>query len=110
MCFKVQQAEIAQGTVQAVTVVIGFDVLENGLFYGIPCGKSFTVDAFYSQGMEKAFGAGIIIAIAFGTHAALVVSVVDKRGSSIGCHGRNEQSRPWNVYVSRVPFARHHPP
>ena len=45
---------------QAVTVVIGFDVLENGLFHGIPCGKSFTVDAFYFQGMEKALGAGVV--------------------------------------------------
>ena len=100
---------------QAVTVVIGFDVLENGLFHGIPCGKSFTVDAFYFQGVEKALGAGVVIAISFGTHAAMQLVLLYQLLVSVGAIlaatvGMDNHALRMFTYASRVPFSGHHTP
>lgn len=67
---KRYRAEVAVGAVSAGSIVINFDVLENGLAHGLPCGESFTVDQFHLERVEETLGTGIVVAVALGAHAA----------------------------------------
>ena len=61
---KRHRAEVTIGAVSAGSIVIHFDVLEDSLSQHGPAGKSLTVDGFHLEGMEEAFCAGIVIAVA----------------------------------------------
>ena len=52
------------------SMVIHFDVLEYRYPNLLPRFKSFSVDRFHFQTMEKAFRAGIVVTTTLGAHAA----------------------------------------
>tara|TARA_B100000949_G_C14103857_1_gene375315 strand:- start:483 stop:677 length:195 start_codon:yes stop_codon:yes gene_type:complete len=54
----------------ALPVVVYLDVLEHLPPHGIPGFETLTMDRLNLQAMEEALGTGVIIAIAFGAHAA----------------------------------------
>ena len=63
-------ADIAVGAVSAGSIVIHFYVFEYCLSHFFPCSKSFTMNGLDLEGMKKALGTGIIIAISLTTHTA----------------------------------------
>jgi len=58
------------GTVPTLSVVVQFNVLEHLPPHGFPGRESLAVNGFDLETVEEAFGAGIIVAVALGAHAA----------------------------------------
>lgn len=54
----------------AASVVIDLDILKNSSAHLIPGEEAFAVDHLHLQRVEETFGAGVIVAIALGAHAA----------------------------------------
>ena len=69
---------------QAVTVVAYFDIFKHGLSHHFACGEAFALYGLHFQGVEKAFGTGIVITVAFGTHAAAQLVLLQQGAVSMG--------------------------
>lgn len=69
---------------QAVTVVACFDIFKHGLPHVFACGEAFAMYGFHLQGVEKTFGTGIVIAVAFGTHAAAQLVLLQQGAVGMG--------------------------
>ena len=70
---------IPVGAMSADTIVVHFDVLENRLTHDRSAGKPFAVDRLHLEGVEKALGTRIVIAITPGAHAAYQPMAGQKR-------------------------------
>ena len=70
LCLKHQRADVAVGAVSAGSIVIHLDVFEYRLSHCLPGGESLTVNGLDLERVKETLGAGIIVTIALGTHAA----------------------------------------
>ena len=68
--FKGLWADHPNSTVPPLFVVVQFDVLKHLAPHIVSRCKLLPMDRFNLEAVEEAFGTGIIIAVAFGAHAA----------------------------------------
>lgn len=61
---------MAVGAVATAAIIVDFNIFEKGSSHLAPSYETFAMDHFYLQCVEKAFGAGVIVAVALGAHAA----------------------------------------
>ena len=64
------RADQPNRTVPALPVVVQFNVLEHLPPHGLPGLEAFAMDRLDLEAVEEALGTGIVVAVAFGTHAA----------------------------------------
>lgn len=62
---------VAIGAVSAGSIVAYFNVFKNCLSHDRPGCGVFTMNGLDLEGVEKALGAGIIVTVTLGAHAAL---------------------------------------
>lgn len=68
LVFKLFRAESATGAVTSPPIVITLDITKHRRPHDFPADKALTVNTLNLQRVEEAFRAGIVIAIATGTH------------------------------------------
>ncbi len=68
LVFVVRRGAVAQGTVEALAVVEGFDVVKEGLPGLLPGGEAGAVNQFEFKGAPKGFHGGIVVAIGRAAH------------------------------------------
>ena len=67
---KVHRTHKADRTVPALPVVVQFNVLINLMTDAFARRKMLAVYGFNLQAMEESLGTGVVVAVAFGIHAA----------------------------------------
>ncbi len=68
--FKRYRADTAICTVASIAIVVNFNILEHHVAHLFTSSKLFTMNGFHLHGMEETFSTGVVIAVAFGAHAA----------------------------------------
>ena len=79
MVFKLFRAETATGTVTTPAIVITLDIIKHRCPHYFLAAKAFPVDTFHLQRMKEAFHTGIVITVAFRTHTATQVVLLQQR-------------------------------
>ena len=68
MEFEVNGRKIAQGTMGALTVIEGFDVIEDGGAGFQVVGEGLAVNQFEFESAPEAFHGGVVVAVGFAAH------------------------------------------
>lgn len=78
LVFKFFRAETITGTLMPPSIVVTFNIVKHRCAHYNPANKSFSVDTFHLQRMEETFRAGIVITVAFHTHAASQIMLLQQ--------------------------------
>ena len=68
--FKLYRADVFDGTVASITIAVNYNVFEHGVAQFFTSRKAFTVNGCHLYGVEKAFSASIVTAVALCAHTA----------------------------------------
>ena len=68
MEFEVNGRKVVQGAVRAMSVVEGFDVIENGGASLLAGEKLGAINQFEFQGAPETFHGSVVVTVAFATH------------------------------------------
>jgi hypothetical protein len=69
---------------ESLSVVEDFDIVEDGFSGGFTGGIVFMIHAFGFQGVEKALGDGVVLAVFFTTHALLDALLFKQFSMAVG--------------------------
>ena len=79
LVFKLFRTETAIGIVSAPPIAITLDIIKHRRPHDFPADKAFPVDTFHLQRVEEAFRAGIVVTTSFGTHATVLIMLLQQR-------------------------------